>query len=79
MTALAVIDLPDFDVKLGTDLSSRLVGQIVGSPWADHGGTAMSNGLTSIMIPLLQALNTGALMFVSVFLYGTFKSQKLRN
>ena len=63
----AVIDLPDFDVKLGTDLSSRLVGQIVGSPWADHGGTAMSNGLTSIMIPLLQALNTGALMFVSVF------------
>ena len=63
----AGIDLPEFDVQLGTDLSNRLIGQIVGIPWADHGGTAMSNGLTSILIPLLEALNTGSLMFVSVF------------
>lgn len=65
--AAAAIDLPDADVKLSTDLSSRFIGMIIGSPWADHGGTVIASGVESVIIPILSCLNTGALMFVSVY------------
>lgn len=65
--AAAAIDLPDADVKLSTDLSSRFIGMIIGSPWADHGGTVIASGVESVLIPILACLNTGALMFVSVY------------
>ena len=65
--AAGMVDLPDLEVKLGTDLSNRLVGQLIGAPWGEHGGTALASGVSSVLVPLMQALNTGALMFVSIF------------
>lgn len=61
------VDLPDFDVKLATDLSSRFMGLVIGEPWSEHGGTAVSSGVSSVLIPILTALNTGALSFVTIF------------
>lgn len=63
----ATVDLPDFSVKLSTDLSSRFIGMIVGEPWSEHGGTVISSGVSSVLIPILAALNTAALTFVSVY------------
>jgi len=65
--AAGTIDLPDAEVKLSTDLSSRFIGMIVGSPWGDHGGSVTASGVSSVLIPVLTCLNTGALMFVSVY------------
>lgn len=66
-TMAAAMDLPDFEVKLSTDITSRYIGMIVGTPWADHGGTALASGVPTILLPVLTVVNTAALSFVSVF------------
>ena len=63
----AAMDLPDFDVKLSTDITSRYIGMVVGTPWTDHGGTALASGIPTILLPVLTVVNTAALGFVSVF------------
>ena len=63
----AAMDLPDFEVKLSTDITSRYIGMIVGTPWADHGGTALASGVPTVLLPVLESVNTAALAFVSVF------------
>lgn len=62
------IDLPEAKLQLLTDISSKLVGSIIGEPWSSVGGNALSDGMHVVLLPILGALNTGALTFVSVFL-----------
>ena len=61
------IDLPDTQITNKSDLSSNLIGKIIGQPWANLGGNVLSAGISSVLLPILQALNTGALLFVSVY------------
>ena len=61
------IDLPDTQIANKSDLSSNLIGKIIGEPWADLGGNVLSAGISSVLLPILNALNSGALLFVTVY------------
>lgn len=65
--AAGSIDLPDTQITNKSDLSSNLIGKIIGEPWANLGGNVLSAGISSVLIPILNVLNIGALLFVSVY------------
>lgn len=65
--AAGTIDLPDTQIANKSDLSSNLIGKIIGEPWANLGGNVLSAGISSVLLPILNVLNTGALLFVAVY------------